>query len=118
MNDEIVNDIKTHKDLNAWKMSIDLALDIYGVTDTWPDSEKYGLISQIRRAVVSVPSNIAEGAARGSRQEFIHFLYIALGSLAEVDAQLILADKLGYSVNDGLAQSVNSIRKCILGLIR
>src|SRR5690606_35660521 len=83
--------MKTHKDLEVWKKSIELVTEIYQVTKNFPKEEIYGLTSQIRRSAVSVPSNIAEGAARQFNKEYIQFLYIALGSLMELDTQLIIA---------------------------
>jgi four helix bundle protein len=80
--------MQTHKDLDVWKLSMDLVVDIYQITDSLPKSELFGLTSQIRRAAVSVPSNIAEGSARKNTTEYIQFLYIALGSITEVDTQL------------------------------
>ena len=72
--------MKTHKDLDVWKLSIDFVTDIYKVTSSFPKEDQFGLTNQIRRAAVSVPSNIAEGAARNSDKEFLRFLYISLGS--------------------------------------
>jgi len=111
--------LKIHKDLDAWKRSMDLVEMVYKVTKTFPKEELYGLANQLRRAAVSVPSNIAEGAARGSKKEFIQFLHIALGSLSEVETQLIIANRLGY-VNDtnDMDQQLRTLRKLILGLIR
>jgi four helix bundle protein len=108
-----------HKDLDVWKAGIDLALLIYETTKGFPREEVYSLTSQIRRAALSVPSNIAEGAARNSDKEFIQFLYIALGSLAEVETQVIIAERLGY-INDpmSLYDKVRSIKQMLLGLIK
>ncbi|OGI07284.1 MAG: four helix bundle protein [Candidatus Margulisbacteria bacterium GWF2_35_9] len=111
--------MKSHKDLTVWKNSIILVKEIYKVTKVYPKEEIYGLTSQIRRAAVSVPSNIAEGAARHSDKEFIQFLYIALGSVSEVETQIIISNELGYitDIRD-LNQQVNAIRKMLLGLIK
>jgi len=87
-------EIKNHKDLEVWKKSMDLVSNIYKITEPFPNKELYGLTNQIRRAAVSVPSNIAEGAARSSKKEFIQFLYIALGSLSELETQIIIANSL------------------------
>ena len=84
------------KDLEVWKLSKDLARDIYSVTSTFPEEEKYPLISQLRRAAVSVMSNIAEGAGRQYRKKFVHFLYLARGSLNETVSQLELSFEFGY----------------------
>jgi four helix bundle protein len=74
-----------HKDLDVWKRSMDLVVKVYQITKLFPDTEKYGLTSQMRRAAVSIPSNIAEGAARKGDKEFIQFLYISIGSLSELE---------------------------------
>jgi four helix bundle protein len=84
----------THKDLEIWKTGIDLVESIYKITETFPKHEVYGLISQMRRATVSIPGNIAEGAARKGKAEYLQFLYIALGSLSEIETQLIIAKRL------------------------
>jgi four helix bundle protein len=88
--------IMNHKDLDVWIKAMDLAENVYVLTRTFPKEEIYGLTSQSRRAVVSVPSNISEGAARTSRKEFLLFLGYALGSFAELETQLILAKRLSY----------------------
>jgi four helix bundle protein len=87
--------VRTHRDLKVWQESLALAESIYSATSTFPDAERYGLASQMRRAAISVVSNIAEGAARGSSREYARFLSVARGSLAELDAQVILAARLG-----------------------
>ena len=87
---------KPHKKLDAWKLSMDLVIDVYRVTDKFPSHEKYGLIDQIRRATISIPSNIAEGAARQTKKEFSNYLHIAQGSLSELDTQIELA-RLDYT---------------------
>jgi len=89
--------ITTHLDLEVWKKSIDLCAAVYSATLSFPASERFGLISQIRRAAVSISSNIAEGAARGSAKDFVRFLYMARGSLAELETQLEIARKCGIS---------------------
>ena len=88
-----------HSDLEAWKESIKLVKVIYHITDKFPKSELFGLTSQARRAAVSVPSNIAEGNARYSSKESLRFMDIALGSLAELETQLIIAKELNYIKN-------------------
>lgn len=87
---------RKHQQLRAWQDAMQLVQAIYQLTSMFPDSERYGLTSQIRRAAVSVPSNIAEGAARGSTADFIRFLYIARGSLSELETQCLIAQGLGY----------------------
>lgn len=85
-----------YKDLEVWKEAIDLTILIYKITDNFPDEEKYGIISQIRRAVVAIPSNIAEGSTRMSDKDTMRFIDITIGSLAELDTQMIIAEKLNY----------------------
>lgn len=87
---------KPHKRLKAWQLAMDIAVDLYKVSEGFPSDERFGLISQIRRSAVSVPSNIAEGAARSGNREFINFLHIAKGSLSELDTQLELAERLKF----------------------
>jgi four helix bundle protein len=88
--------ITNYRDLQVWRQALDWAEAIYEATAHWPREERFGLISQIRRATVSVASNIAEGAARRSTGEFIQFVGMARGSLAEAETQLLLAQRLGY----------------------
>lgn len=111
--------MKDHKDLDVWKQSMLLAEDIYALTKEFPSEERFGLSSQIKRAVVSIPSNIAEGAGRKGDKEFIQFLYIAMGSLSELETQLILSDRLQFvnSIEIYLNQ-IEKIRKMLFGLIR
>jgi four helix bundle protein len=94
-----------YRDLRVWVRSLDWAENIYKATARWPSDERFGLISQIRRSAVSIASNIAEGAARRTTGEFIQFVGIAKGSLAEAETQLILATRLGY-VPDEQAQAL------------
>ncbi|MGF1615548.1 MAG: four helix bundle protein [Gammaproteobacteria bacterium] len=88
--------LKSYRDLEVWKKSIDWVEQIYHVSSSFPRDEKFGLTSQIRRAAISVPANIAEGAARTGTGEFLQFLSVASGSLAEVETFLVLAGRLGY----------------------
>lgn len=88
--------VKSYKDLIVWQKSMDLVALVYQATKTFPKEELYGLTNQVRRAVVSIPSNIAEGQARQSAAEFKNFLSIARGSLAEVETQLLIAKRLNY----------------------
>ena len=97
---------------------MDFVADVYALTKGFPKEEIYGLTSQIRRAAVSIPSNIAEGAARNSTKEFIQFLYIALGSAAESETQLLIAERLGYADNfEPILSNVVSVKRLISGLI-
>ena len=112
-----MQEIRCHKDLVVWQKSIGLVSDIYSITSNWPKEGIYGLTSQLRRAAVSVPSNIAEGAGRGSNRDFVRFLNISLGSLAEVDTQLEIAKRLCLpgSLAD-VDKNLIEIRKMLLGL--
>ena len=105
-----------HKDLNVWKKSMQFVMEIYSLTSHFPKEEIYGLTSQIRRAAVSIPSNISEGAARQTQKEFCQFLYIAMGSLAELETQLIIAQNLEY-IETFDNQPIDEIRKMLNGLI-
>ena len=82
---------KPHKKLKAWQLAMDIATDVYRISENFPTVEKFGLTSQIRRCAVSVPSNVAEGAGRNTKKEFRNFLHISQGSLSELDTQLELA---------------------------
>ena len=111
--------LKTHKDLEVWNKAVDLVTEIYLATNSFPKREIYGITSQLRRSSVSIPSNIAEGAARASKKEFSQFLSIALGSISETETQLIIARNLHY-INDNnfhqLEDRLIHIRKMTLGL--
>ncbi|MGL4583081.1 MAG: four helix bundle protein [Flavobacterium sp.] len=110
--------MKTHKDLDVWKSSREFVSTVYAITREFPREEMYGLTSQIRRSAVSIPSNIAEGSARKGDKEYIHFLYIALGSMAELETQLFIASDLGYLNNvSEYESSIIRIRSMLLGLI-
>jgi len=109
--------LKSHKDLLVWQKSVDFVAAVYAATKSWPSEELYGLTSQVRRAAVSVPCNIAEGAGRGGRKEYTRFLGIALGSLAEVETQLVIAARLGYMRDcSELNESLQEIRRMLIGL--
>lgn len=111
--------MQNHKDLDAWKLSMDFVTDVYRLTSAFPHEEIYVLTSQLRRAAVSIPSNIAEGAARSSLKEFVQFLHIALGSAAEVETQLILAQRLGFAADiDPLLDHIERIKKMTFGIIK
>jgi len=110
--------IRTHKDLEVWKESILLVKEIYKISYSFPKDEIYGLTLQIRRSAISIPSNIAEGAARNSKKEFIQFLYIALGSVSELETQLIIAKELNYLENSSIFDNLERIKYQLLGLIK
>ncbi len=109
--------INTHKDLVVWQKGMDLVEEIYSLTATFPQTEVFGLTAQIKSSAISIPSNIAEGAARGSRKEYIHFLHIALGSIAELETQLLIAQRLGF-IQDPLEKELSELKKPLLGLIK
>jgi four helix bundle protein len=112
---------KPHKKLDAWKESVTLVTLVYELTRQFPQNEVFGLISQLRRAVISIPGNVAEGAARQTRREFVQFLYIARGSLSEVDTYIEIARKLGYIEKESIFmvdQKLMDVDKIITGLIQ
>jgi len=109
-----------HTDLDAWRGGIDLVKKVYEATDGFPSHELYGLTGQLRRAAVSVPANIAEGAARGSRKEFRHFLTIARGSLSELETLIVISEEVGYLVKEArtsLLKSCDTVSALLSGLI-
>ena len=110
--------MNSYKDQVVWQKAIDLTIEIYSLTNLFPKEEMYGLVSQIRRSAVSIPSNIAEGQARKYHQQFSHFLSIAQGSLAELETQIIIAMKLGYIAGEqkDLFDMMHSIGKMITRL--
>jgi len=113
--------MESHKDLEIWKRSVDLVTAIYEVTKSFPKEEVYGIINQMRRCAISIPSNIAEGAARNSGKEFIYFLYIALGSISELETQIIISEKLSYLKKISSEQIQNELielKNMTIGLIK
>jgi len=113
--------VRKHHELRAWQEAMRLVQEVYAATRTFPHDERFGLTAQLRRAAVSVPSNIAEGAARESVKEFAQFLVMARGSLSELETQLILARDLGYLAEDGyrqLTEKVETTFALIGGLLR
>ena len=112
--------METHKDLRVWQQSIEMVTSIYMMTQSFPKEETFGLVSQLRRASVSVPSNIAEGYARGTDKEKLHFLRISSGSMSEVETQLLLSLNLGYIDQEKyneLSEIVTSVWKQLNSLI-
>jgi len=110
----------SYKDLHAWQKAIELVLQVYTTTRNFPKEELYGLVSQLRRAAVSVPSNIAEGKGRSSDKEFVLFLHHARGSLLELETQVLIARKLGYRRQDHgqeLAARTEELARMLNGLI-
>ncbi|HVR35976.1 MAG TPA: four helix bundle protein [Methylomirabilota bacterium] len=117
MND--YNEIRSFRDLLVWQKGIALTKDIYALTQRFPTDEKFGLVSQLRRAAVSVPSNIAEGQARRSSAEFSQFLSVSLGSLAELETQLIIVKELQLAAErqvDPLIAQVHELQKMLHSL--
>jgi four helix bundle protein len=115
------NIIKSFRDLNIWQKGIDLVKDIYKETQNFPRQEIYGLTNQIRRAAISIPSNIAEGHIRQHRAEFRQFLSVALGSLAELETQIVISRELNYISTEkslNLIDQMGSLGKMIRGLIK
>lgn len=115
------NKLRTHKDLHAWQKSYDLCLAIHKQTRLFPPNEQYGLSSQIKRSALSVPSNIAEGYNRRTTQDYLRFLYIAYGSLAELETQLLLSKDLNYLnklIYIKLKSQHSEIQRILLGLIK
>jgi four helix bundle protein len=113
--------IKSYRDLDIWKRGVELVKNIYLLTMDFPKFEIYALVDQIRRAAISIPSNIAEGHTRQLRREFKQFLFIALGSLAVLETQLIIAEKLGYLQKEKLNPALSEMDvmgKMTKGLIK
>ena len=113
--------IKTFRDLEIWQLDVNLVKKIYLLTSRFPNTELYTLTSQMRRSAISIPSNIAEGHRRKSPLEFKRFLNIALGSLAELETQIIIAEKLGYireGGQHGLIEDIDHISRKISNLYK
>ncbi len=113
--------MRPHEKLDVWNKAVDLAIKIYKATEVFPRDERFGLTSQVRRAAVSVPANIAEGAARSSHKEFAHFVSNAQGSASEVETELLIAHRLGYLNQEtflDLATSLDNVGKMMNGLSR
>jgi four helix bundle protein len=112
---------KSHNDLIVWRKAIQLAVEVHELTTRFPRHELFGLSSQMRRAAISIPSNVAEGAARRTTRDLIAFLHVARGSLAEVETQLLLAQQVGYvdgRARDALMVLIDEVGRLLNGLIR
>ncbi len=108
-----------YKNLVVWQKAVDITVEIYKLSASFPKEEMFGMVSQIRRSSSSVAFNIAEGAGRGSKKEFNYFLDVALGSICELETQLIVSEKLSYlkePVLNNLSAKIEEIQKMILGL--
>ena len=113
--------LKNYKELKVWQKSYQLCLEIYKITARFPKDEKFGLTSQIRRAVVSVPSNIAEGYGRKTTADYIKFLYIAYGSNCELETQIMLSGDLGYidsAILEGIKDKIHEAERMLKALIK
>ena len=111
--------MRPHEKLDGWKKAIEFVIAVYRATDDFPKDERFGLISQLRRASVSIPANIAERAGRKSDKEFAHFLSMSQGSASEVDTELLIASRLGYFENEKyleLRPSPDEIGRVLTGL--
>ena len=109
----------SYRDLNVWQNAMNLVEDVYKITANFPKEEKYGLISQIRRCSVSIPSNISEGFTRKSTKEYIQFIYISLGSLGELDTQMEIAVRLKFMESQKeFNEKLLLIRKQLYGLVK
>jgi four helix bundle protein len=109
----------THKDLEVWKLSMELVEEIYDLTRSFPKEEQYGLTSQIRRASISIPSNIAEGAARKGNKEYLQYLYVSLGSLSELETQILISKRLKYiESEEEIIGLIDKIRMKLLSFIK
>ena len=113
--------LKNYRDLSVWQKAYQLCLEIYKITRDFPKDEKYGLTSQIRRAAVSVPSNIAEGYGRKTTREYIHSLYIAYGSNCELETQVLLSGDLGFinkEIFERVQKDIGEVERMLKGLIK
>jgi four helix bundle protein len=113
--------IKSYEDLTAWQLAVAATIEVYRVTSLFPSEERFGLTQQVRRAAVSVPSNIAEGYGRGSRQDYARFLRVGRGSLYEVETQLQIAVRLGYLEDEAYREiraKLSEAGRVLAGLIR
>lgn len=110
-------DTRAHYDLDAWRVARELVTRVYLLTQNFPRAELFGLTAQLRRAAVSIPSNIAEGAARTGAREFAHFLNVARGSLSELETQLLIASDLAYmNADDPVFRLTDRLSRLLSGL--
>ncbi len=113
--------MQTHKNLKVWQRSISFVTEIYRITRLFPKEEIYCMALQLRRAAISIPSNIAEGSARKNTKEYIQFLYISLGSASEIETQIIISINLGYIMHEkvgGMQSELEEIIRMLVGLIK
>jgi four helix bundle protein len=113
--------VKSYKDLLVWQRSMELCVEVYRMTSTFPDSEKYGLTNQLRRATVSVASNIAEGYGRASTGEYIQFLGHSRGSIYEVNAQLLIAQELNFGtahIRENAIKTADEVGKMLVAMMK
>ena len=113
--------VQNYRELIAWQKAMDLVVRIYQITESFPKTETFGLTNQMRRAAVSIPSNIAEGQGRSTTKDFMHFLYIARGSLQELETQVIIAQRLEFiteAVHSELTTNICEIARILSGLLK
>jgi len=111
--------MRPHESLEVWQKAVEFVVQIYEQTKSFPSDERFGLTSQLRRAAVSIPANVAEGAARTTPKEFHHFVAMAQGSCSELETELLIAEKLGYLSTDNymeLKSTADSIGRMLVGL--
>jgi four helix bundle protein len=106
------------RDLKIWQKGIEIVKSCYHLTKKFPESERFGLVSQMRRAAISIPSNIAEGNGRETEKEFLRFLYVARGSLAELETQYVLAGELGFGKSPELGAQMEEMYKMLPAFIQ
>ena len=111
--------INSHKDLKVWQESMALVENIYQITKSFPSNEQFGLVAQMRRCTISIPSNIAEGAGRKGSKQFVRFLYISMGSLSELETQFEISRRLNYVANElEVVETIVYIRRMLSNLIK
>ncbi len=113
-----INLIRTHKDLEIWQLGIEMVEYVYKSTADFPREEQYGLVSQMRRCAVSIPSNIAEGAARHTIKEYIQFLYVSLGSLSELETHVEISRRLKFFGDLEFPEMIEKLRRKLLNFIK